>query len=138
MVGAAAWQVPVPLQRLSVFERDCVPVALQTSAVGGRHRPNVPNWVAAQVWPEGENPFAGQLGVLLHDSATSQLPAAARHTLEGPKFVQVPLVGAPVATLHAWHDPVQAESQQTPLTQKALEHSVALAHARPAAFFAEQ
>ena len=74
----------------------------------------------------------------MHVSATSHAPAAARQVFEGPRLVHVPLPGAPVATLHAWQAPAQAESQQTPLTQKPFEHWLSLVQVRPSAFFAEQ
>lgn len=79
---------------------------------------------AVHTWPFvfEQTPAASQLTTPLQVSSTALLTA-----------LQVPAVAV---RLHAMHEPVQAELQQTPSAQKPLAHSPAAWQVWPAAFFA--
>src|SRR5205823_3562144 len=105
---AAARQLVVAGANASTGQAAAVPVHFSATS----HTPTA----ARQVVAFDRNASAGQVvAAPLQVSATSQAPAAARQTVPLGATEQVPTLPA---TLQAWQAPVQAVSQQTPLTQK--------------------
>jgi hypothetical protein len=113
---------PVPLGDFASFGQ-AAEKPLQVSA--GSHSPVD----ARQTVPEAAKPSDGQLvEEPLHVSATSQPPFWARQTVPLDRGVQVPRCPA---RLQAPQVPVQALSQQMPLTQKPEAHWLLLLQLRP-------